>query len=82
MSRPAPVDKAAGEVLAGDPRQAARAWLWPIVVAVSILFAMDTYLVATSPLLAFDLPLAEFVQRVPWGPLAYFFELINATAGY
>jgi len=82
VSTPAPPQKAAGEVIAGDPRQAARAWLWPIVVAVSIIFAMDTYLVATSPLLPFDLPIAVFVQRFPWGPLAYVFELINATAGY
>jgi undecaprenyl-diphosphatase len=82
MSTPAPAQKAAREVIAGDPRQAARQWLWPIVVAVSIIFAMDTYLVATSPLLPFDLPIAVFVQRFPWGPLAYVFEVINATAGY
>jgi undecaprenyl-diphosphatase len=79
---PAPAQKAAGEIIAGDPRQAARQWLWPIVVAVSILFAMDTYLVATSPLLPFDLPIAVFVQRFPWGPLVYVFDVINVTAGY
>ena len=82
MSTPAPVQKAAGEVIAGDPRQAARQWLWPIVVVVSIIFAMDTYLVATSPLLPFDLPIAVFVQRFPWGPFAYVFDVINVTAGY
>jgi undecaprenyl-diphosphatase len=75
-------DKAAAQVAAGDPRQAARAWLWPIAVAVGIMFAMDTYLVATQPLLPFDLPVAVFVQRFPWGPLTYVFQAINMTAGY
>ena len=36
MSKPEPVEKAASEVLAGDPRASARAWLWPLVVAVAI----------------------------------------------
>ena len=77
-----PVDKAAGEVLAGDPRASARAWLWPLVVAVAIVFALDTYLVATRPLLAFDVPVAVFIQSFPWGPVTYVFDLINGTAGY
>ena len=80
--QPAPVEKAAKEVAAGDPRQAARAWLWPLATVVAIVFAMDTYLVATSPLLPFDLPVAIFVQSFPWGPVVYAFELINATAGW
>jgi undecaprenyl-diphosphatase len=75
-------EEAAREIVAGDPRQAARAWLWPVVVAVTIAFALDTYLVATEPLLPFDVPVAVFVQAFPWGPVAYVFELINATAGY
>jgi undecaprenyl-diphosphatase len=74
-------EKAAKEVLAGDPRASARAWLWPIVVAVAIVFALDTYLVATRPLLPFDVPVALFVQSFPWGPVVYAFELINVTAG-
>lgn len=74
-------ERAAKEVLAGDPRASARAWLWPIVVAVSITLALDTYLVATRPLLPFDVPVARFVQSFPWGPVAYVFELINVTAG-
>jgi membrane-associated phospholipid phosphatase len=76
-----PVEKAAQQVAAGDPREAARAWLWPLVVVVAIAFAIDTYLVATRPLLAFDVPVALFVQSFPWGPVTYVFDLINATAG-
>jgi membrane-associated phospholipid phosphatase len=77
-----PVEKAAQEVAAGDPRSAARAWLWPIIVAVAIVFALDTYLVATRPLLVFDVPVAVLVQSFPWGPVAFVFEAINTTAGY
>jgi len=82
VSQPAPARKAAGEVLAGDPRDAARAWLWPLAVAVAVLFAMDTYLVATEPLLPFDVPIAAFVQSFHWGPITYVFDVINFTAGY
>ena len=73
--------QAAREVMAGDPHATARAWLWPITVAVAIAFAVDTYLVATRPLLPFDVPVARFVQSFPWGPVAYLFDVINATAG-
>ena len=79
-AQPAP-KKAAGEVLAGAPPASARAWLWPIVIAVAIAFALDTYLVATRPLLPFDVPVARLVQSFPWGPLAYVFDLINIIAG-
>ncbi len=73
--------QAVREVLAGDPRASARAWLWPIAVVVAIAFVLDTYLVATRPLLPFDVPVARFVQSFPWGPLVYVFDLINVTAG-
>src|SRR5207249_11618424 len=43
---------------------------------------MDTYLVATQPLLPFDVPVATFIQSFPWGPVTYFFDAINYTAGY
>jgi len=81
-ARPAPAEKAAGEVLAGDPGQAARKWLGPLTLVVALLFAIDTYLVATRPLLPFDVPIASFVQTFNWGPLTYVFDLINITAGY
>src|ERR1700704_642320 len=73
--------QAAAEVIAGKPQEAARAWLMPLTVAVAVMFAMDTYLVSTQPLLPFDVPIALFVQRFPWGPLTYVFELMNNTAG-
>jgi undecaprenyl-diphosphatase len=82
MSQAAPAEKAAKEVLAGDPRESARRWLWPMTVAVAILFVMDTFLVATEPLLPFDIPVAAFIQSFPWGPVTYVFDVINFTAGY
>jgi len=82
VSQAKPVERAAKEVLAGDPRASARAWLWPLALAATIAFALDTYLVATRPLLPFDLPVAVFVQTFPWGPVTYAFDVINLTAGY
>ena len=82
MSAAAPAKEAARQVAAGDPRESARRWLGPLTVAVAIMFALDTYLVASRPLLPFDVPVAAFVQSVPWGPVTYIFNLINATAGY
>src|SRR5207245_2059559 len=71
-----PVEKAAQEVIAGDPRESARAWLWPLTVAVAIIFAMDTYLVATQPLLPFDVPVAR--QR----PAADLIHILTPAPGY
>ena len=84
MSTPAPAAprQAARQVMAGDPHKAARQWLGPVVVVAAILFALDTYLVATRPLLPFDIPVATFVQWFPWGPMTWIFRLINETAGY
>jgi membrane-associated phospholipid phosphatase len=82
VSQPAPAQEAAKQVIAGDPSQEARRWLGPLTVAVFIAFAVDTYLVATHPLLPFDVPVAMFVQSFPWGPLTLFFQVINFTAGY
>jgi undecaprenyl-diphosphatase len=88
MSQPASVEQppspkqAAEEVIAGKPGESARAWLGPLTIAVAVMFAMDTYLVATQPLLPFDVPIAVFVQSFPWGPVTYLFQLTNDTAGY
>ena len=79
---PNPPERAAKEVIAGDPRAAARAWLGPLTIAVALLFALDTLLVATEPVLRFDVPVALFVQTFPWGPVTWAFRLINVTAGY
>lgn len=70
------------QVMTGDPGAAPPAWIWPVALAAAILFALDTYLVATVPLLPFDVPIALRVQGAPWGPIAYAFEVLNATAGY
>ncbi len=86
MSTPAPAPEppqdAAKQVIAGDPHKAAHQWLGPVVVVTAILFALDTYLVATRPLLPFDIPVAAFVQSFPWGPVTWIFRAINETAGY
>ncbi len=82
MSRRKPVEQAAAEVLVGHSRASARARVGPLALAATILFALDTYLVATRPLLPFDVPVASFVQSYAWGPLTYVFEAINFTAGY
>lgn len=79
---PAPPAQAAKEVAAGDPHESARQWLGPLTVAVAIMFALDTYLVATRPLLPFDVPIAVFAQSFPWGPITWIFRAINETAGY
>jgi undecaprenyl-diphosphatase len=52
------------------------------MLVVWALFALDTALVATNPLLPFDVPIAVFVQSFPWGPVTLIFEAINLTAGY
>ena len=82
MSQEAPAKTAAKEILTGEPRPSARAWLGPLTAIVAALFALNTYLVAAHPLLPFDVPIAIFVQGFPWGPVTYLFELVNATAGY
>jgi membrane-associated phospholipid phosphatase len=84
MSTPAPEppQEAARQVIAGDPHKAAHQWLGPLVIATAIIFALDTYLVATRPLLPFDIPVAAFVQSFPWGPVTWIFRAINETAGY
>ncbi len=57
-------------------------WLWAVFVAVAIVFVIETYMVATEPLLPFDVAGASFVQSFPWGPVMYVFDLVNLTAGY
>jgi len=82
VNQPAPAQKAAAEVLSGEPHAAARAWLGPLTLIVAALFALDTAAVATRPLLPFDVPVAVFIQGFPWGPVTYVFQLIDSIAGY
>jgi undecaprenyl-diphosphatase len=73
--------EAAAEVLAGRPGPTARRWLGPAALVVFVLFAIDTYLVIANDVLPFDVPIANFIQNLNWGPVVYPMELINASAG-
>jgi hypothetical protein len=73
--------QAAAEVLAGRPGPAARHWLGPTALVVFVLFAIDTYLVVANDVLPFDVPIAQFIQGLNWGPVVYLFDVINASAG-
>lgn len=75
--------QAALEVLAGQPKEAARRWLGPTILVVAVLFAIDTFLVESHVLLRpFDIPITTFVQQVNWGPVVYPMDFINFMAGY
>jgi undecaprenyl-diphosphatase len=74
--------QAAAEVVAGQPGPSARTWLGPLTLVVWLMFAVETYLVATRSLLPFDVPITTYVQNFSWGPIAYVFNVMNVTAGY
>jgi membrane-associated phospholipid phosphatase len=75
-------ERAAREILAGEPQAAARRWLGPTALAMFVLFALDTYLVAAGALTrVFDIPITTAVQSINWGPISYVLQLINASAG-
>ena len=74
--------QAAKEILAGEPKAAARSWLGWTALAMFVLFAVDTVLVLNGFWLPIDIRVATFVQSLSWGPLVYPLELINVTAGY
>jgi undecaprenyl-diphosphatase len=73
--------QAAAEVIAGRPGPTARRWLGPAALVVFVLFAIDTYLVVANDVLPFDVPIANFIQNLNWGPVVYPMQLINASAG-
>ena len=74
--------EAARQVIAGEPRAAARKWLGPTALVMFILFSLDTYLVTTGALTQpFDIPITTFVQSINWGPITFVLQLINASAG-
>ena len=75
-------ERAVKEVARGDVRTTARRWLGPLTVITTALFVVDTLMVASQGLLFFDLPVALFVQRVPWGPFVYAMDATNVVAGY
>ena len=78
----APPKQAAKEILAGEPKAAARSWLGWTALVMFVLFAVDTVLVMNGFWLPIDIRVATFVQSLSWGPLVYPLELINVTAGY
>ena len=77
----ATVERIAEEVGGGDVGRSSRPWLGALTLVVAVAFGINTYLVATHRLLPFDLPVALFVQRVPWGPVALVMELTNWLGG-
>jgi len=72
----------ASDVAAGRVSARTRLWLALISLGCLALFCLDSYLVATRPLLPFDLPVAHWVQRLNWGPLVLAMETTNAIAGW
>lgn len=74
-------EAAARQVLAGQPRQAARRALAIVAIASAVIFLADSLLVATQHLLFFDEPVERAVQAAPWGPLAAVMTFTNSIAG-
>lgn len=71
----------AAQVAAGRPRQSGRRLLATAAAVCAVLFAVDSALVLTHPLLFFDRPLERAVQTIPWGPLAAVMTFTNSLAG-
>src|SRR5258708_20847885 len=74
-------ERAAREVLAGDPGPSARKWLGPLSLLAVALFAINTYLVLTGLTSQFDPGVAGALQEFPWGPASYWMTLTNVTGG-
>jgi hypothetical protein len=74
--------QAAKEVLAGEPKAAARTWLGFTALAMFVLFVIDTVLVLDGFWLPLDIQVATFIQSVNWGPLVIPMTITNVTAGY
>jgi undecaprenyl-diphosphatase len=74
--------QAAKQVLAGEPRAAARTWLGFTALAMFVLFVIDTVLVLNGFWLPIDIRIAIAIQAFNWGPLVLPLQLINITAGY
>src|SRR2546429_5255240 len=74
-------ERAAQDVAAGRVGWSSRRVLGLVALVLAFAFAVDTWLIATMRLLPFDLPVALFIQRVPWGPQALAMDLTNAISG-
>jgi undecaprenyl-diphosphatase len=74
--------EAAKQVLAGEPKAAARTWLGYTALAMFVLFLIDTVLVLNGFWLPIDIRIATYIQSINWGPVVIPLTLINVTAGY
>ncbi len=70
------------QIAEGRVGKDSRGWLALITVLCLAVFCVDAYLVATRPLLPFDLPVALRVQGISWPPLVVAMETTNAIAGW
>jgi len=78
MSTP---ERAAEEVLSGEVGSAGRRWLAVVTALAFAAFVANSAAVAFVGLLPFDVPVALFVQRLPWGPLTHAMDLTNVLGG-
>jgi len=75
--------RAAREVLSGQPGRIGNRWLGIVCLVALALFIGDTFLVLSGALLRpFDLPVEHAVQSINWGPLADVMRLTNASGGW
>jgi membrane-associated phospholipid phosphatase len=47
-----------------------------------VLFAIDTVLASSMSYLPFDVPVAQFIQSINWGPLAWVFRRLDEIEGW
>lgn len=73
--------RAVQEVAAGDPGRAARGWLGVVTLVLLALFAINTVVVFTEPVLLVERPAELAVQRFPFGPLSQLMEATNWLGG-
>jgi membrane-associated phospholipid phosphatase len=74
-------EQAVEEVVSGDVGRAGRRWLAVVTVVAFAAFVLNSVAVALAGVLPFDLPIALFVQRLPWGPLTRAMDLTNVLGG-
>lgn len=73
--------RAAREVATGEPGTHARRYLRPIALACAVLFAVDAWIVTSVGFTGFDRTVELAVQRFPWGPVGFLFDLTNGLGG-
>ncbi len=78
---PNEAQQAAAEVATGEPGRHARRFLGPLALACAVLFGVDAWIVTSFGFTGFDRLVELFVQKFPWGPIGYLFDLTNALGG-